>query len=403
MYQAPYRFFLQALEQTPSAAMAGSASDTVPPVPQERDDQVPPVPGSSSAWLAPVPGPPASKDIRIRHGVPAAWAPPPEPKPQASVPKSSVPKGPAPKPAPREVLDDEAKAKILEAAKQEVQKRPAPPEIVKALREAEAEQAKAKAGPSQVVQAQAVWMTVQRAEDPWRTVQPAEPPGPPDRAAPDGPWAPGSRAEDPWDHPHGLGLLENLELQVPTSIPQDMVDPGSHQEFLETMREALEHTDMVDHRLQLLQRLTENFEDPPAWMTLQPLPTLANWAKIIEQNFPDLDHQAIGGLCDLIRTDDLGKLEGCRILYHLFKDRKGKGKGHEGSSSGWLIGTVREASQAIRNQQSWEGPWAKGKGNQKGSSAASDAGPSAADPAGPSASGPADSSSSSWWPGQGLR
>ena len=133
---------------------------------------------------------------------------------------------------------------------------------------------------------------------------------------------------------------------------------SSHRDLLEDMQSSLEsHLEPVylGPLLARLEDAQEHLEDPLPWMTLQPqVPAI--WEQVLHEHIENLDDEAVGELMSLGTTEGkYGRIEVCRIIYHILKDRRAGVK----PSNVWLIRTCREAFEAIRNQQRWDGP--KGK------------------------------------------
>ena len=131
------------------------------------------------------------------------------------------------------------------------------------------------------------------------------------------------------------------------------------------MQDQLERS--VDHHyigplLDRLQAMQERLEYPLPWMTLQPR-VPADWEQVLHEHIENLDDEAIGATMSLGTTEGkFGCIEVCRIIYHILKDRKA---GVE-PSNGWLIKACKEAFEAIRNPQAWDGPKGKGKRDRQG-------------------------------------
>ena len=126
------------------------------------------------------------------------------------------------------------------------------------------------------------------------------------------------------------------------------------------MQDQLERTVDKSYTEPLLDRveaMQQRLEDPLDWMTLQPRIPYC-WNQALHEHVENLDDEAIGELVSLATTEGkYGTIEACRIIYHIFKDRTVGAR----PSSGWVITACREAFEAIRNQQRWDGPKGKGK------------------------------------------
>ena len=105
----------------------------------------------------------------------------------------------------------------------------------------------------------------------------------------------------------------------------------------------------------LLERLhgaQQRLEDPEPWMVLNPrIPAV--WEGIIRGAVEDLDNPAIGSVVSLANTQGkYGTIEACKLIYHILKDRS---SGSFRPSNSWLVSSIGEARQALRNQQKWDG------------------------------------------------
>ena len=203
--------------------------------------------------------------------------------------------------------------------------------------------------------------------NPWEQ-EPPGPPTPPGPQAPPGPPPVPRERADAWrEHAVGLQRLVSLPQEPPRGFPRG-VDLDTNSRVLEFMREQLLDSpfdeEEKDDRVQLWEKVPLDQDLAPPWVTLMPPEDLVIYKEAIEAVGCDFRSQK--DFVSLVRSGNLGYLEGCRILAHLVKDSE---EGFRHGPSQWLSRACEEAKEAIRNPAEWDGP--KGKGKGKGSSSSS--------------------------------
>ena len=88
----------------------------------------------------------------------------------------------------------------------------------------------------------------------------------------------------------------------------------------------------------------------PSWATLAPDHSegFRHWAEVLA--ISHIDAHTIQDLQYLVKGGHFGWSEGCRLLAHFWKD----GENEFLNPSGWFRNGIREALEAIRNQDEWD-------------------------------------------------
>ena len=165
---------------------------------------------------------------------------------------------------------------------------------------------------------------------------------------------------NPWSPKHGIASLTNLADLPPPPAPApeglELRDGASVDEFIESLRAyAIEIVDpeLLDDRQSLWTSEPKSFEDLEPWMTLRASDNLQEYREVLEDD-AGVDDRSASAWVNLLSKGPYGYAEGCRILFHLLKDKEYDPRGASRDPSAYLATCSREAIKALENSGAWE-------------------------------------------------